>query len=83
MIYNNYMNEIYNILPKDLALIIESYAIDRSNYDNVVEQVKYYNIIYPLHLSFVKYKCSIINDFYLKFSVRPPFHVQNNAKKLL
>ena len=34
------MDIIYNILPKDLALIVESYAKDRTNYDKVLKNLR-------------------------------------------
>jgi hypothetical protein len=33
------MNEIYNILPKDLCNIVEEYAKDRTNYDIVINEL--------------------------------------------
>ena len=39
------MDIIYNILPKDLALIVESYAKDRTNYDNVVKDIDISNLL--------------------------------------
>ena len=35
------MNEIYNIIPKDLALIVEDYAVNRTNYDNVISALEW------------------------------------------
>ena len=33
------MNELYNILPKDLAFIVEEYAKDRTQYNIVVKHL--------------------------------------------
>jgi len=34
------MDELYNILPKDLVFIIEDYSKDRTNYDTVLKEFK-------------------------------------------
>jgi hypothetical protein len=34
------MNELYNVLPKDLVNIVEEYAKDRTNYDKVIDELE-------------------------------------------
>ena len=33
------MDTIYNLLPKDLAAIVEEYSIDRTNYNKVIKDL--------------------------------------------
>jgi hypothetical protein len=33
------MNELYNFLPRDLCNLVEEYTKDRTNYDNVMNQL--------------------------------------------
>ena len=34
------MNESYNILPKNLALIVEEYCKDRTYHDKVIDELE-------------------------------------------
>ena len=51
------MNELYYILPKDLALIVEGFSRDQTVYDN------YDKVMQQLHMQ----SCVCDYGFYLKF----------------